>query len=118
MKVKRGDIILLSMPFAQGSGAKIRPAVVVQNDRNNARLTNTIVAAITRTVSRADLPTQLLIDPATPAGKASGVLAVSAITCENLFTVGQNHIHRRIGRLPTDVMDKVTDCLRASPEIV
>jgi mRNA-degrading endonuclease toxin of MazEF toxin-antitoxin module len=48
MKVKRGDVVLLSMPFAQGGGSKIRPAVVVQNDRNNARLGNTIVAAITR----------------------------------------------------------------------
>jgi mRNA-degrading endonuclease toxin of MazEF toxin-antitoxin module len=26
----------------------IRPAVILQNDRNNARLNNTIVAAITR----------------------------------------------------------------------
>jgi mRNA-degrading endonuclease toxin of MazEF toxin-antitoxin module len=116
--VKRGDIVLLSMPFAQGGGAKIRPAVVVQNDRNYARLSNTIVAAITRTVSRADLPTQLLIDPATAVGKASGFLAVSAITCENLFTVGQNLIHRRIGRLSADVMEKVGDSLRASLQIV
>jgi mRNA interferase MazF len=111
MKVKRGDVV------AQGGGSKIRPAVVVQNDRNNARLGNTIVAAITRNVSRADLPTQLLVDPKSPAGKDSGLVAVSAITCENLFTVGQNLIHRKIGRLSADAMREVGDCLRAALDI-
>lgn len=117
MKVKRGDVVLLAMPFAQGGGAKIRPAVVVQNDRNNARLSNTIVAAITRNVSRTHQPTQLLIDPATTTGQASGLLAVSAVTCENLFTVGQNLIHRVIGRLSTASMQQVGDCLRASLDV-
>jgi mRNA interferase MazF len=117
MKVKRGDVVLLSMPFAQGGGSKIRPAVVVQNDRNNARLSNTIVAAITRNVSRAGLQTQLLVDPATPAERGSGLVAVSAVTCENLFTVGQSLIHRKIGRLAADSMIKVGDCLRAALEI-
>jgi mRNA interferase MazF len=117
MKVKRGDIVLLSMPFAQGGGSKIRPAVVVQNDRNNARLSNTIVAAITRNVSRATLPTQMLIDPAAPGGQGSGLIAISAVTCENLFTVGQNLIHRKIGGLSVDSMRKVSDCLRAALDI-
>ena len=117
MKVKRGEIVLLSMPFAQGGGSKIRPAVVVQNDRNNARLNNTIVAAITRNVSRANLPTQLLIDPAIPAEQGSGLVATSSVTCENLFTVGQNLIHRKIGRLSTNTMQKVSDCLRAALDV-
>lgn len=117
MTVKRGDVVLLSMPFAQGGGSKIRPAVVVQTDRNNARLNNTIVAAITRNISRANLPTQLLVDPGTSAGKDSGLMAVSAVTCENLFTVGRNLIHRSIGRLSTDDMRQVSDCLRAALDI-
>ena len=109
--------MLLSMPFAQGGGAKIRPAVIVQNDRNNVRLNSTIVAAITRNVSRVNLPTQLLIDPATAAGKGSGLYAPSAVTCESLFTVGRNLIHRTIGRLSADVMQQVNECLKAALEL-
>ncbi len=114
MNLKRGDVVLLSMPFAQGGGSKIRPGLIVQNDQGNARLTNTVVAAITRNVTRSHLPTQFLIDPATGAGSSSGLIAQSAVTCENLFTVGQNLIHRKIGHLPDDVMLKIGDCLRAS----
>jgi mRNA-degrading endonuclease toxin of MazEF toxin-antitoxin module len=42
MKVTRGDVVLVDYPFTAG-GAKVRPALVVQNDRDNARMANTVV---------------------------------------------------------------------------
>jgi mRNA interferase MazF len=69
MKVHRGDVVLLSMPFAHGGGSKIRPALVVQNDQQNARLTNTIVVSIMRKFSRVHLATQLLVDPDAAGGR-------------------------------------------------
>jgi mRNA interferase MazF len=114
MKVQRGDIVLLDMPFAQGGGSKIRPALVVQSDHNNPRLANTIVAAITRNISRVHEPTQLLIDISTAAGRQSGLLGNSAVTCENLFTAGQKFIIRTVGSLPPDAMREVDNCLKAA----
>lgn len=55
MNYQRGDIILADLPFSDGSGSKIRPALVVQSDRNNARLDDVILALITRTTRRATL---------------------------------------------------------------
>jgi mRNA-degrading endonuclease toxin of MazEF toxin-antitoxin module len=49
MKLQRGDVVVVRFPFSSGAGAKLRPAVVVQNDVNNSRLQNVIVAAITTT---------------------------------------------------------------------
>jgi mRNA interferase MazF len=117
MKVRRGEIVLVTLPFSQGGGSKLRPDLVVQNDTANARMTNTIVVAITRNVSRVSQKTQLLIDPETLEGKASGLIAPSAITCENLFTVGQNLIQRAIGKVSKDVMLQVNDCLKVALEI-
>ncbi len=114
MKVQRGDIVLLDMPFAQGGGSKIRPALVVQSDHNNSRLTNTIVAAITRNVSRAHEPTQFFVDLSTPIGQQSGLLANSAVTCENLFTAGQSFVIRKIGQLPPAAMRQIDVCLKAA----
>jgi mRNA-degrading endonuclease toxin of MazEF toxin-antitoxin module len=45
MSVNRGDVVLVDYPFTTG-GAKVRPALVVQNDRDNARITNTIATII------------------------------------------------------------------------
>jgi hypothetical protein len=36
MRVNRGDVVLVDYPFTTG-GAKVLPALVVQNDRDNAR---------------------------------------------------------------------------------
>lgn len=66
MKVRRGDVVLVVYPFASGEGASRRPALIVQNDRDNARLDNTMIAQITTQVRHADDPTQLLILRGTP----------------------------------------------------
>ena len=42
--MKRGDVVLVDFPFTSGSVSKKRPALVVQCDRNNGRLQDTIVA--------------------------------------------------------------------------
>ena len=41
MNVQRGDIVLVDYPYASGTGAKVRPVLVVQNNRDNQRLLNT-----------------------------------------------------------------------------
>ncbi len=115
MKVHRGDIVLVAFPFSDGSSQKIRPALVVQNDRNNERLQDTIVALITSTTERAGRePTQLLIDISTPPGRESGLLHSSAIKCENLFTLQANVIVRKLGHLAPASMEQVDRCLKSS----
>jgi mRNA interferase MazF len=115
MKVKRGDVVLLDHPFSTGVGSKVRPVLVVQGDRDNVRLTSTIVAMITRTIHRiGQVDTQLLIDITTPEGKATGLRTASAVTCSNLFTVSEQLLRRKIGELPPSVMMQVNDCLKAA----
>ena len=61
----RGDVVIVDFR-PTNTAAKVRPAVVVQNDRDNARMKNTIIAQITSNVGRALEDTQLLIDQAHP----------------------------------------------------
>jgi mRNA interferase MazF len=115
MTYKRGDVVLVRFPFSDGSLGKKRPALVVQCDRNNQRLANTIIAMISTNISLADQePTQLLVDPGTPAGRRSGLVSPSVVKCENLFTIEQSLIERIIGRLPEASIADVELCLKAS----
>jgi mRNA interferase MazF len=110
MKYSRGDIILADLPFTDRTGSKVRPALVVQNDRNNFRLEDVILAMVTRTTARtASEPTQLLVDMATPDGQASGLLHTSAIKCEHLITLHRSIIRRVIGRLPDPLMRQIDE---------
>jgi mRNA interferase MazF len=98
MNIRRGDVVLVNYPFASGTGSKTRPDLVIQCDANNARLDNTIVAQITsRTRFARKEPTQLLIEVASAVGQQSGLINDSAISCENIYTVRQDTIVRKLG---------------------
>src|SRR5438876_9277037 len=104
MSAKRGDVVLAWYPFASGAGGKRRPCLVVQNDTDNQKLANTVVAQITSTVRRAGDKSHLLIEVATPEGQQSGLLHDSMVSCNNLATIEQTLIAKVIGNLPAALM--------------
>lgn len=115
--MKRGDVVIVDWPLFRASGpgrSKPRPALVVQNDKDNARLTNTILAMITSVTHRALEATQLLIEIGTPDGKRTGLRQDSVINCVNLLTVEQNKIIATIGELSLALLGKIDNCLKAA----
>jgi len=114
MKVGRGEVVLVDYPFSDRTGSKVRPCVVVQSDRNNQRLHDTIVVTISSRSQQAGEPTHLIVDVATPAGQQSGLLFTSTIQCSNILTVDTDFILRKIGTLDVDAMLRLDDCLRAA----
>ena len=118
MNKLRGDVVLLDYPFADSSGTKVRPALIVQEDRRNSLLTHTIVAMISKNITRVGTdPTHLLIDISTPDGKASGLHINSAVTCANLYTVHEKHLIKTIGQLSPGLMRQIDDCLRRALDV-
>ncbi len=114
MQINRGDVIPTFVPNVGSTGGKVRPALVVQTDHNNARLNETIIAAITSNVSRAHEDTQLLIDVGTPDGKAPGLLQEPAVRCERLQAIAKADMRRIIGRLSASLMLDFDECLKAA----
>jgi mRNA interferase MazF len=107
-------VVLVLYPFASGRGGSRRPALIVQNDADNARLRNTIVAQITTNLDRVGEPTHLLIERATPEGPQAGLLHDSVVSGNNLGTVYENRIDRIIGHLPAALMSRIDECLKAT----
>lgn len=115
MSVARGDVVILDFPQAPGQPSKRRPAVVVQSDRNNGRLANSIFAMVTsNTRLAATEPAQVLIDATTPDGQRTGLSRTSAVKCENLYTLPQASVLRIIGQLSPTLLRQVDDALKAS----
>jgi len=115
---RRGDIVIVEFPYVGGGGGKKRPAVVVQCDRLNQQLQNTIVVMISGNTSLIGKePTQVLIDPATPDGKSSGLSYPSAVKCENMVSVAQDDILATIGHLSDLLKQKLDGCLKATLEL-
>ena len=113
MSVLRGTVVLVDYPYSDGTGSKVRPALIVQEDGLNRRITDTILAAISRSQHRAS-STQLLIQIGTSEGKLSGLRQDSMIQCENLLTFDQGRIIATIGHLSLPLMQQIDGCLKAA----
>jgi mRNA interferase MazF len=110
--MNRGDVVIVGFPYADGQKGKNRPSLIIQNDRDNRRLSNTVVAMISGNIRHAGEQTQVLVDPGTQAGSHSGLHGPSVVKCCNLYTVRQQDIVRTIGRLSSDLLQEVETALK------
>jgi mRNA interferase MazF len=110
--MRRGEVRLVDLEPARGSAAdKLRPAVVVSNDRANAAATRSsrgvvTVVPITSNVSRV-YPFQVLIP-----SRASGLRVDSKAQAEQVRSVSVDRLGDAIGHLPAEVMQRVDAALR------
>lgn len=111
---RRGDVVRVDFPFTDLPRLKRRPALVVQNDRDNQRIRKTVVAMITGNLARRGDPSHLLIDPSTPEGASSGLSGLSLVSCNNLYTLEQNCILDTLGHLSDVLKQRLNDCLKAA----
>jgi mRNA-degrading endonuclease toxin of MazEF toxin-antitoxin module len=92
--------------------------VVVQCDRLNQQIHNTLLVMITGNTALVGVePTQFLIDPATADGSSAGVSFPSAVKCENIATIPQSDIVQTIGHLSDVLKQKLDACLKAALEL-
>lgn len=111
--MNRGDIVTVDFSRYDPTD-KVRPALVVQNDRDNARMGKTIVAFITSNVRRSAEDAQYLILLTHPDFSLSGLRRDSVVNCSNLYTIRQSDITRVIGRLTQTTMEQIDACLKAA----
>jgi mRNA-degrading endonuclease toxin of MazEF toxin-antitoxin module len=113
-KINRGDVVITGIDQGPNLPMKRRPVVVVQSDRNNARLASAIVAMIPSNTRLANVkPTQVLVDLTTADGQRTGLSHTSAVKCENLYTKLQGDM-RKIGTMPAALMQQVDAALKTS----
>ena len=114
MKVNRGDIVTADYPDSSGTGGKLRPVLVVQDDYYNARITNVVIANITSNLKNANDKAHFLIDVSSADGGQSGLHKNSIVSCINLATIRSDRIKSKIGRLSKQAMDEIEKCLKAA----
>jgi mRNA-degrading endonuclease toxin of MazEF toxin-antitoxin module len=92
------------------SQVKIRPAIIVSKDSNNARLDDVIIVPCSSNVDHSHEPTQHLL-----VGKdltESGMRVPSVIRCEAVMVIHKSMILKKTGKLSTPTMQKVDNGLK------
>lgn len=95
MVLKRYDILFADLsPVVGSEQGGTRPVLVIQNNMGNANSPTTIVAAITKSKTKAIIPTHFYIDT------ANGLLTEkSMVLFEQIRTIDKSRIKRKVGHL-------------------
>ncbi|MCX6089875.1 MAG: type II toxin-antitoxin system PemK/MazF family toxin [Candidatus Atribacteria bacterium] len=96
MNCSRGDVILVRFPNSDFITYKKRPALVVQADIETG-LSQKIVALITSNLGRTG-PTRVYVPKNSDLGKQMGLKTDSVIVVDNLATVLEREMDKRIGK--------------------
>lgn len=112
---RKGDVVLVSFPYTTDEGqtqTKRRPAVIISNDYNNARLDDVLLVPLTSNTSRAGRePTQVVVSMNSPEGQAGGLRLDSVIDCTVIATIPRTLLVSKIGAFPQETMERVDQCL-------
>ena len=88
MKVKRGEVYLADLSDASGSEqGKVRPVVIIQNNRGNKYSPTVIAAAITSQMNKTKLPTHIEID-----SEQCGLKNNSVVLAEQIRTIDKSRL--------------------------
>ena len=97
---KRGDVVLALFPDSNLQTAKKRPVLIVQANNLQTNLPQIIVAMITSNLSKRSHPSRVLVGISTPDGKQSGLISDSLVATDNLATLHEKFINKKLGSLP------------------
>jgi mRNA interferase MazF len=110
--IERGDVFLVNFEPTVGAEArKVRPAVVVSNDINNAHSPIVSISPITSNVSRI-----YSFEVEIPARKG-GLDLPSKVMANQTRAVDKVRLIKKIGRLPQGIMREVDRALRLHNEL-
>jgi mRNA interferase MazF len=96
MTYKRGDVILVNFPNSDLKTYKKRPALIVQADDITTDLSQKLVALITSNLIRQG-ETRVTVFKGSELGKEMGIRMDSVVVTDNLATVKDYAIDKKIG---------------------
>jgi mRNA interferase MazF len=113
MRIRRGDVVLVNLdPVIGKEQGRTRPAVVVQNDIGNEHSPTTIIAPITSKVYEKEFPTNVLLKK-----EGSCLPKDSTVLLNQLRTIDQSRIIKRLGSLDAEAMRRVSESIKASLDL-
>lgn len=110
--LRRGDVVLVPFPFADLTGSKVRPAVIVSADPQGPEL---IIAFITSVLSNRSLRgAEVELSRSDPEFLATGLKSDSLIRTDKLVTLLRTMVSRRLGVIGPATHVKLAATLRAA----
>ena len=110
MSIKRGDVFYVNLDPTKGSEqVGVRPVLVIQNDVGNEYAPTVIIAPFTTKAFTKRYPTNVNV----PKGIA-GLKEDSSVLLSQIRTIDKGRLERRVGHLPSALMQQVDQAIKVS----
>lgn len=103
---RRGDIVLARFPYTDGSGAKLRPVLVLVEAPGPYR--DYLVLFISSQLSQAVIGLDLILRPSDPDFSTSGLKVASVLRIAKVASISEGLLVGTLGRLSTSTFGQVT----------
>lgn len=105
--VSQRDIVLLSFPFSDLQTSKVRPAIVISNDRHNRRSEDFVAVPLTSNLKYRDYAI-LVTNEALEKGN---LIVDSKAKVDRIFSVSERLVRMNIGRVKKELHESIVSTL-------
>ena len=105
--ISQREIVLLSFPFSDLQSLKVRPAIVLSNDKYNNSSEDLVAVPLTSNLKIRDY-TILLTNKELESGK---LIVNSKVKVDRVFSVSQKLVKMKIGRVKAEIHGRITRML-------
>ena len=105
--ISQRDVVLLSFPFSDLRSSKVRPAVVLSNDRYNRRSEDFVAVPLTSNIKLRDYAILITNDEL----ESGNLIVDSKVKVDRVFSVSQKLVRMKIGRVKLEIHEKITKLL-------
>ena len=109
--MKKWDVVLLSYPFTDLSGVKVRPAVVVSPSSDNASSQDGVFLLVTSNTTRMSVY-DVIVDSGHPEYPGTGFKVSSAVRINKIITLHQRLVKRTLGVIGPQLQAEISENLR------
>lgn len=113
---EKWDVVLLTYPFSDLSGTKVRPAIVVSPDELNRKDQDALFVLITSNMGRMS-DYEILLDQSHPDFKQSGLLKPNMIRVPKIWNLDQKLIRKTLGSAGPRLRVEIEAALRKFLEL-
>ena len=96
--LNRGDIVLVSFPFADLTTTKVRPAVVISNDSINTKEEDIILAFISSVVPVQTKDTDFVIKESEPYFQTTGLKREAVFRMAKIVTLSRRLVRKKLAK--------------------
>ena len=103
--IEQRSLLLVPFPFSDQSGRKVRPVIVISNDKLNEHSEDILVIGVTSNISK-DKYTLSLLNSDLEEGK---LITECCIKAENILKIDKELIIKKIGKINKEKFKMITN---------